>query len=216
VGRRARGQSAPTEPLDGAGPEPGGPLSSAEMLETSPFEGDLEEQLKAVPPSSLKPGLTLYLGAAVLVVAGFVGGIQADKQWGGNKSSANSAFPGAANRQGAGGTGRYLGGGGGFPGAGGTGNQSPGTTPGGAQSGAGGNATTGTVKMVDGSTVYVTTPNGIVAVKTNGTTKIRIMKNGKVQDLAPGSTVVVQGAPGSDGSVTASAITEGGTRTGGG
>jgi len=215
VGRRARGQSAPTEPLDGPEPEPRGPLSPAELLETSPFEGDLDEELKKVPPSTLKPGLTLYLGAAVLVVAGFVGGIQADKQWGGSKSS-NTALPGGFNRTGAG-AGRYLGGGQNpFSGGGGFRNPGTGGTAPGAQ-GAGANATTGTVKMVDGSTVYVTTAGGgIVAIKTNGTTKIRIMKNGKVQDLAPGSTVVVQGTPGSDGSVTASTITQGGARTGGG
>src|ERR1051325_4887057 len=209
VGRRARGQ-APAEPLDQAGgAEPGGPPSSAELLETSPFEGDLDEELKAVPPSILKPGLTLYLGAAVLVVAGFVGGIQADKQWGGNKSS-TTALPGGLNRLGGtGGASRYLcGGQNPFPGQG----AGPGS---GATQGPGANATTGTVKMVDGSTVYVTTANGIVAVKTNGTTKIRIMKDGKVQDLAPGSTVVVQGTPGSDGSLTASTITQGGARTSG-
>ncbi len=180
------------------------PMSSAELLESSPFPGDLEEQLKAVPPRAVKPGLTLYLGAGVILVAGFVGGIQADKQWG--KSSSSSSLPAAFGNRGAG-AGLGNRGAGGFLGAGGGQSAAPGAGQG---LGGSGGATFGTVKLVDGSTIYVTTQNGDVAVKTTGSTRIRITKDGKVTDITPGSTVVVQGATGSDGSVTATSVTEGG------
>lgn len=204
MGRRARSADGPETAT--------APMSSAELLETSPFPGDLEEQLKAVPPRTLKPGLTLYLGAGVILVAGFVGGIQADKQWGGTSSGNSRAGLGAlAGARAGGGTG-FGNRTGGYPGAaGGTGaGTGAGAGQGTGQGAGSGGATFGTVKLVDGSTIYVTTQNGDVAVKTSGSTQIRITKNGKVTDITPGSTVIVQGATGSDGSVTATSVTEGG------
>lgn len=186
-----------------SGPEVEHGAADADLLEVSPFAGDLDTALAARPPRSVKPSLTVYLGAAVLLVAGFVAGIQADKQWGSGSSSsgAPAGLPsGFARRAGAGG----FGGGG----------------TGGAQAqGPGGGATVGTVKLVDGTTVYVDTgAGGIVAVRTDGSTKISVTKSGSLKDMSPGSTVVVQGAAGSDGSITARTILEGGlgVRRGGG
>lgn len=187
-----------------------GPAQDTDLLEVSPFESDLEAELAARPARTVRPGLTVYLGAGVLLVAGFVGGIQADKHWGSGSSSATALPAGIASalRNGGGG-------------AGGAGRRSgaAGTPGGGQQQGFGGGATFGTVKLVDGTTVYVDTgAGGIVAVKTDGSTKINISRAGTVKDLPPGSTVVVQGTPGSDGSVTASTIVQGGlgARRGGG
>jgi hypothetical protein len=78
------------------------------------------------------------------------------------------------------------------------------------------------VKLVDGKTVYVqTSSGGVVQVTTNGKTKISVSKNGTVKDLAPGSTIIVQGTPGTGGTVTATTINQasglpGGAAAGGG
>ena len=92
-----------------------------------------------------------------------------------------------------------------------------GGTPGGQQAGAGqqgggfrgGRGTTGTVDRVDGTTVYVKTAQGTdVKVSTSDATTVGVTQQGKLADLKPGATVVVQGQAGSDGTVTAQAITQ--------
>jgi hypothetical protein len=184
-----------------------------DLLNTSPFDGDLAEELEAEPrPRRRPPSVTVLLGAAVLIVGGFVGGVQADKHWGAKKSAnpADLIRQFAAGRTGqgggAGGTGGGFGGfGGGRGGLGGGLGQ--GTGLGGAQ-GAGGQGagTSGTVKLVDGDIIYVQTPNGIVRVKTTGSTKVTIAKKATTKSLKAGSTVTVQGTPGQDGTVTATSV----------
>ncbi|MCW2883917.1 MAG: hypothetical protein QOE54_4550 [Streptosporangiaceae bacterium] len=191
-------------------------MSAEELLQTSPFEGDLDRELAARPPRRTLPGATAYLGAGVLLVAGFAGGVQADKQWGskGNGGPGGAGLPAAAGGFGAGqragGFGRQQGGqAGALPGGPGAGGPA-------APGGTGGAATFGTVKLVDGKTIYVqTTSGGVVQVATDGSTKIRVSKNGTVKDLAPGSTVMVQGAPGKDGTVKATSINQAGGLSGG-
>ena len=57
-----------------------------------------------------------------------------------------------------------------------------------------GGSTIGTVKLVDGNNVYVQDLQGnTVKVTTSPTTKVTISKTGSVSQLAPGSTVIVQG-----------------------
>jgi len=191
--------------------EPQGSMSAEELLETSPFAGDLDRELAARPPRRAMPGVTVYLAAGVLLVAGFVGGVQADKQWGSGSTSVSSGLPAGLGGARSGGRSGFGGGfgGGGFGGGSGTG-----------RGAGGGNLTVGTVTLVDGKTIYVKTQTGTVTVTTNGSTQVKVSKSGSVKDLAPGSTVVVQGTPSSDGSVTASTINQGGlsggARTGGG
>ncbi|MFD0888393.1 hypothetical protein ACFQ08_27995, partial [Streptosporangium algeriense] len=73
--------------------------------------------------------------------------------------------------------------------------------------------TVGTVQKVEGGKVYLQQQDGtVVTVKTTDRTSVRISKQGKVGDLTTGGTVVVQGAKGADGTVTATAINEGGVR----
>ncbi|MEU8302935.1 hypothetical protein AB0C84_05180 [Actinomadura sp. NPDC048955] len=66
---------------------------------------------------------------------------------------------------------------------------------------------------VVGSTLYLRTASGeTVKVKTTGTTKIRIVEDGKLRDLGAGATVVVQGSTGQDGALTATSVNEGSGR----
>ncbi|MCW2940515.1 MAG: hypothetical protein JWN00_3500, partial [Actinomycetia bacterium] len=194
VGRRNRTASA-------------APMTGEELLESSPFEGDLEAELTARPPRRRLPGPTLYLGTGLLIAFGFLGGIQAHKTWGGSSSSTTA---GAARAGGPGGLSGRPGGFGGAGGAGGPGGSGGfgGSAPGGSggsggAGGPGGNATTGTVVKIVGNTVYVQTQSGVVKVKTTTSTKVSVSKSGKASDLKTGASIVVQGSKGSDGTITA-------------
>jgi hypothetical protein len=167
-----------------------------DSLSTSPFDGDLAEELAAAPrPRRRPPSATVLLGAGVLIVAGFVGGVQADRHWGAKKSPDLSAlaarFQGRGGAQGAGAFGAGAG-------------QGPRAT-GGAPAG-----TTGTIKLVDGDVIYVQTSDGIVRVKTTGSTKVTIARKSSTKKLKTGSPVVVQGPAGQDGTVTATSVSQGG------
>ena len=167
-------------------PEPGGDLRD------SPFGGDLTAELTPRPRAARTPRLTMVLGAGVLLVAGMVIGIQAHKTFGGGRAGAGQALlagtGGASGTQGAGGFGRR------------------GTAPG-QQAG----VTFGTVTLVDGRKIYLRTAAGeTVVVTTTGDTKVQISKEGAVKDIEPGSTVVVQGERGQDGTVAATTVNQGG------
>ena len=169
-----------------------------DLLNSSPFEGDLAEQLEAEPrPRRRPPSVTVLLGVAVLLVGGFIGGVQADRHWGAKKSSDPAALLGQLGQRTGAGQGGAFGGGqaGRFPGGAGTG-----------QAGGSGDGTSGTVKLVDGDTIYVQTPSGIVRVKTTKSTKVTIAKRSAAKSLKTGSPVVVQGTPGQDGTVTATSV----------
>ena len=145
--------------------------------------GDLDAELKQTKRGVGK--LTLGLGAAVLLVASFFGGIAT------HAAIAKPAAQTAAQPQRP--AGRQ------FPGQNG---QTPGGT--GAPRG-----TAGTIDHVDGTDVYVKTQDGrTVKVSTSDTTQVRVTQDGKLADLKAGSTIIVQGDTGSDGTVTAQTITE--------
>jgi Cu/Ag efflux protein CusF len=169
-----------------------------EIHTTDPVEpapaGDL------LPPQRRKgiPRVTVILGAGLLVAAAFLGGIQAQKQWGDDSSgggnfasrfaAANdgtgaSAAPGGQTGQGAGGFfGRR---GGGF--------------------------TTGTVKLVQGSTLYVTTTDGnVVKVSVPASTTITKSVTTKVSGIKPGDSVTAIGTT-SNGVVKATSVRVGDT-----
>jgi len=154
-----------------------------------------------IPSARMKlPGPALYLGAGILAVVGFVGGIQADKLWGGNSgSSAGGAASGAA--------GRTLGGG--FQGRGlqsGTGG-----------TGSTGNMTIGTVQKVVGKTIYLKTSDGkTIKITTDGSTRVKVAKSGSAKDLKSGASIVVQGSANKNGTVTATTVSEGGGSQGAG
>ena len=211
---------------------PENPMGDAELLASSPFDDDLDTEPAARPSPRSLPGPTLYLAAGVLLVAGFLGGVQTHK-WSSDGSSGASAGGDAGGQErGRARTNGYDGppgasapqGGYGAPGNGansGPGNGSgngPGGAPGGAANGTGsrpggGSGTAGTVTKVVGSTLYLRTASGeTVKVRTTGTTKIRIVEDGRLRDLGAGTTVVVQGSTGQDGSLTATTVNEGSGR----
>ncbi|WP_062346291.1 hypothetical protein [Herbidospora yilanensis] len=154
-----------------------------ELLETSPFRGDLSEELTARPKRAKLPRLTLFLAAGVVLVAGILVGIQAQKTFGAADDRAALI-------------GQLMAGRGGQPGQAGQASR-PGTA--------------GTVKLVDGAKVYVEGADGTTTVVTTGDdTEVRISKEGKLSDLKPGASVVVQGERDADGNVAATSVTEGG------
>ncbi|GAB1820952.1 hypothetical protein [Herbidospora sp. RD11066] len=153
-------------------------MSADELLETSPFRGELTEELTARPPRAKLPKLTMLLAAGVVLVAGILAGIQVQKAFG---ESAAPSFP-TISRSG-----------------------------GGVQNGSGFAGTVGTVKLVDGAKIYVAGSDGTTTVVTTGDdTEVRISQKGKVADLKPGASVVVQGEKDADGNVKATSVTEGG------
>ncbi|HEV7524872.1 MAG TPA: hypothetical protein VGP92_07900 [Acidimicrobiia bacterium] len=69
--------------------------------------------------------------------------------------------------------------------------------------------TFGTVKLVDGKNVYVTDAQGnVVKVATNSKTKISVSQDASVTKLKPSTSVIVQGTLGSDGTITATQISQ--------
>ncbi|WP_344267093.1 hypothetical protein [Actinomadura napierensis] len=212
----------------GPGQDSGRSMGDAELLSTSPFDGDLDAELTARPKKRSLPGPTLYLGAGIVLVAGFLGGVQAEK-WKSDDSGSPGGGPAAAGGYGRTG-GRASGGyGGGLPGqagAGGSGTEQggrggtgvgggSGAGPGGGFGGGfgGGGMTAGTVTKIVGNTLYLRTSDGkTVKVKTSGSTRISITKDGKLGDLGSGVTVVVRGTTGKDGSVTATTVNQGSGR----
>jgi hypothetical protein len=180
--------------------------SEADPLSTSPFEGDLAEELAKAPRVRRLPGLTTCLCAGVVLALGFVIGAQTDRHMG--RQVSNSAQGGARAMPGGGTPG------GGMPGGGMRGGEMPGQGGGGQGQGGGGapgasGGTTGTVQKIAGKTIYVRTANGVVQVKVTGTTKIHVLQNGSAKDLKSGTSVVVQGAQAKDGTVTATSVSQG-------
>src|SRR4051794_16093275 len=107
------------------------PVGDEDVLMTSPFEDDLADKLAVEPWRLPLPAPTLFLAVSILLVAGFIGGVYAQKWWGGS-DTASSAAPFAGSRGGYGQGGPAAGGGfapggrangyGGAGGAGGPGN----------------------------------------------------------------------------------------------
>jgi hypothetical protein len=185
------------------------PVLEGDPLATSPFDGDLAEELAKAPRARRLPGLTTLLCAAVVLAAGFVIGVQTDRHTGQQASNAAQAAP---RMPGGGMAGGGMAGGGMAGGGMAGGGMRNGGTPG--QAGGGAGATTGTVQKIDGKTIYVQTANGVVQVKVTGTTKISTLRSGAAKDLKSGTSVVVQGAQAKDGSVTATSVSQG-TSSGG-
>lgn len=179
-----------------------------DTLETSPFQDPVGEEL-ATPRRGMSK-VTMALGAGVILVAGVIIGIQAQKTFGdaGGTARGGGAAGAAQGASGPGGAGQGPNGQGGF-GRGGFG-------PGGQGGGGFGNATIGTVKSIDGDTIRIETPQGAtVTVRTSADTRVQVTKTGKVSDLEEGGTVVVQGERADDGTIDATAVSQGGGMRGG-
>jgi hypothetical protein len=177
-----------------------------ELLSTPLADGDLTVALARRPKLQL-PSLTLTLTIVVVAGLGCLGGIFLGEHFGGSSSSPAAAFREFAGAAATASTG-----------AGGSASSTSGLTGrGGGLFGGSGGATFGTVKLVDGNIVYVQTETGgIVQVSTSSSTKVTISSSGTLKDLLPGQTVIVEGKTGSNGSVAATSISEGGLGLGGG
>ncbi|MBM2622587.1 hypothetical protein JIG36_44500 [Actinoplanes sp. LDG1-06] len=160
-------------------------------------DGLAAELARAAPRRWWNKG-TVVLGAIVLLVGGFAGGLQAQKQWG----TADTPAGAGARAFGGGGQNRAgYGAAGGMPNFGGQ-------APGAATTSAAAAATTGKVKLVNGTTIYVETSDGsVVTVKTDGKTSVSTATKGKVSDVKAGQSVTIQGSTGADGTVTATSVT---------
>ena len=183
-------------------------LTPVPAAPADPQSGELREDslatelAKAAPRRWWNRG-TLILGAVALLLGGFVGGLQVQKNYG-TSATATTARPGG----GTGGAGRAAGGYGNFNG-GGTGAFPGGAAPSAAATAAAG-PTTGKVKLVDGTTIYVETADGtVVTVRTSGDTSVQTATAGKLKDVKAGDTVSVQGAADAEGTVTATTVTKG-------
>jgi hypothetical protein len=143
-------------------------------------------------PRSRGPGLVTSLLAAALVAAvAFTVGVRVEKGKVTTTAASNPFAALAAGRQ----TGAPTGTG----------------ARGGAAGAAGGGPTFGQVKLVDGTTIYVTDASGnIVKVTTTPESKVTKTVAGSVADLRAGDTVIVQGVPGPDGTVAATSVSDSG------
>ncbi|MGW7002252.1 hypothetical protein ACWGCW_05310 [Streptomyces sp. NPDC054933] len=183
-----------------------------EVLAEAPDARDISAELSA-PPRRKLPWLTLLLCTGVVAGLAFAGGALVEKnQLQGSPGAGGSAFAagrggaGSGSAAGRGGSGRSFGGG-----------QGGGQAGGGTGAASGSGMTVGTVKLVDGSTIYVTDAQGnTVKITTAQSTQVSEAKSGKVSDLQPGQTVVVRGNQDSSGDIAATTVTEGGLGTGGG
>lgn len=149
---------------------------------TNPLDQPLESDISA-ELKERKTGFgksTIILGVAVLAIVAFVGGVFVQKSFGSAQALQNAA------------------------------RQFNGTPPSGAQQRSnGGRGTIGTIDRIEGTTVYVKTPNGqIVEVSTSDSTKVEITSQGKLDDLKAGQQVVVQGQTGENGTVNGQTITQ--------
>lgn len=164
------------------------------IIPAVPSAGEgLSAELAAAAPKKWWNKGTVVLGLSALLLGGFIGGIQAQKQWGTTTSASAGGFSGAGGRSG------FPSGlsASGFPG-GGFGQ----TTQAAAQ------GTTGKVKLVNGKTIYVETEDGtVVTVKTDGDTTVSTAAKGKLSDVKAGQSITVTGETGDDGTVTAETVT---------
>jgi hypothetical protein len=158
-------------------------------LPAPPYDDGDDEEPEFRPRARRRAhALTFVLAAALLVAAGFYGGVLVQKHQGGSSNASASAF---ASRFGAAG---------GATGA---------TGAGGARfgGGGGGGGVAGTVKFVDGANVYVTDTNGnVVKVTTSASSQLSKTDPATLKDVAPGDVVIVRGTQNTNGSYTATSL----------
>lgn len=182
-------------------------------MSTFPYEDDHEEYWEPVEETSPLPRRrrsqlfnrkTAALVALITCAAGFYAGIRVEKgqlanSTGGSSSFSPSAIGGFA------GTGRARTGsttgfpaGGRFPGFG-SGSNTP---------------SIGTIASVNGDTLYLTETSGdTVKVKLSSATKVTKTEAVSKNKLRPGESVVIEGLKGSNGTISATSVSDSGART---
>jgi hypothetical protein len=129
------------------------------------------------------------LAAALVLVAGFVGGF----------------FVGASGDDS-----KVAGGPGGFPAVRGDFPQGAEGPGGGQIPGGGADFTAGTIESVDGNTLTITTADGSTVEVDADDATVTLREDGSVSDLKEGDSVVVSGQNEGDGKMTADSVDEGG------
>jgi hypothetical protein len=177
---------------------------------------DEHEELPRRPRRRLLAPIPIALLIVLLTACGFIGGVLVEKGQGSSGSSSGTGAPALASRFAALRGGSAAGAKSGASGSGASGAGSlfggSGGSSGGAGAGAG--ATTGQVAYIQGSTLYVTTAEGnTVKVDTSPAATVTKTVKADVSSIRPGETVLVTGAAGTNGAVSAEAIRVG---TGGG
>jgi hypothetical protein len=160
-----------------------------EHVISTPVDGNLDQELTQAKRGLSK--VTIGLGVVVLALVAFFGGV-----WTHSAIAGGSTAAATPQRTGGGQGGARI-----FPNGGQGG---PGQGGGGFRGG-----TAGTIDRVEGNTIYVKMPDGSEAkVSTSDKTKVETTVEGKMSDLTPGTSVVVQGQRSEDGSVSAETITK--------
>jgi hypothetical protein len=190
--------------------EPGAPTLAHEPVEEEQDWFDEPEELPRRPRRRLLTPVPIALAAVLLIACGFIGGVLVEKGQTSTSTSA-SAASGIASRFAA------LRGtrtGGESPGGGAAASGSGGAT--GGSGGSAGGATTGQVAFIQGSTLYVTNTQGnTIKVNTSSGSTVTKTASSNVKSIHPGETVVIVGATGADGSVSAESIRVGASGGGG-
>lgn len=178
--------------------------------QTLPFPGRRRRQFWGRGTAGL---LALVLGAV-----GFYAGIRVEKGQLSNSTTTSSLGTGASGA--AGGRAARFGAGTGAAGpagAGAAGGRAGAGGGGGFFGGGGANGSFGTVSSVNGNTIYLQTASGnVVKVTLSSATKVTKSQAVSKSALRPGDTVVVQGVKGSSGSISATSVSDTGSRPGGG
>lgn len=186
-------RSDPTVRFDSAD---GDPLEHLDDHERRP---ELRRRRRMTSP------LTWVLVGAVVAAGAFAIGAKVGDDHGlGELDAAPSTGIGAPAASGRGSSGFGTGGLGGARGAAG------------ASAAGGSGGTVGQVQLVDGTNLYVQTfDGGVVKVTTGPSTTVTALAPSTLANLKVGSTVVVQGSAGPDGTLSATTVSQGGGRGGG-
>jgi hypothetical protein len=173
------------------------PTPTADTEEAGPVDDGDEGYDEFGPPAAARrlPRLTAGLLVALLVAVGFVAGAVVQRQFG-TTTTATSAFPTPGS--------------GGFPDfSGGVPGGSDSQTGQGGSGGSGQHNVIGTVVSVTGDTVTVKDFGGTThQIHVTGSTDIQRTSAITLKQLSKGSTVVVTGRTGDNGSISATTITQ--------
>jgi hypothetical protein len=215
----ATGEAAAKAPIaetaTGAGPAAYEPIAAYE----EPFaEDDWDQQSGELPPRPRRRLLgaggnpiPLALLGVLLLACGFIGGVLVEK----GQTTSTTGGSGAAGLASRFAALRSAGAGGSTTTGGGTGSSGAGASAAGAGGFAGrfgglggaGGATVGEVSYVSGNTLYVTSSEGsTVKVTTSAASAITKTVKSSVHGIHPGETVIVRGAKGSGGVVSAESV----------
>jgi hypothetical protein len=184
---------------------------SAIPYEPREEEWDREEQdtpaLPRRPRRQLFNRRSATLIALIVGVIGFYAGVRVEKGQLSNSSSTGLSLPSSLSsltRGGASSRGAT------------TGSASRGGLPGLGAFGAGGGTSIGTVSSVNGNTIYISDSSGnTVKVKLSSATKITKSLAVRKKAVHPGDSVVIQGAKNSNGTLSATSISDSGASTSG-